>query len=111
MINADLPQLISSADVVITFTNSTIAIESLILGKPTISLQIEKWAEEEEISKMGAVLSISSIDEIENNLRNLLYDKQFASEIQNNAKKFLDLYMANGGNASKMLAKEIDRLF
>ena len=111
MINADLPQLISSADVVITFTNSTIAIESLILGKPTISLQIEKWAEEEEISKMGAVLSISNIDEIENNLRNLLYDKQFASEIQNNAKKFLDHYMANGGNASKMLAKEIDRLF
>ena len=64
--NANLIELINSCDVLITFNNSTVALESMILGKPTISLQIEKWAEEDEFTKSNGLLSISNIEDIEN---------------------------------------------
>ncbi len=108
LVNANLPELISTCDIVITFTNSTIALESIIMNKPTMSLQIEKWAEEDEIAKMGAVLSITDIGDIENGIRKLLYDEKFRYKIQENAKQFLNRYLSNEGHASKILAKLLD---
>ena len=51
ILDTNLVELIDSCDLLITFKNSTIALESLILNKPTISLQTEKWPEEMEIVK------------------------------------------------------------
>ncbi len=104
----NIKELISCCDLLITFNNSTIALESIILEKPTISLQIEKWAEYGEIVKMGAVLSISEINEIENGMKRILYDEEFKKKIMENAKKFVQMYLSNRGTASKALAKVLD---
>jgi len=108
VINADLTELISSCDVLITFNNSTIALESLILGKPTASIQTEEWLDEEEIVKSGAILSISDMAKIENGLTKLIYDQEFRQQLQYNAKTFVKQYLANGGNASKILSNRLD---
>jgi hypothetical protein len=105
----NIKELISNCEVLITFNNSTIALDSIVLGKPTISLQIEKWAEENEIVKMNAVLSITNIKEIENGLKKLLYDNEFKNKIQDNAKKFVEMYLSNRGSASKSLAEVLDK--
>lgn len=109
VINANLTELISSCDLLITFNNSTIALESLILNKPTISLQTEEWLNDEEIVKMGAILSINNINDIENGIKRLLYDKEFRDKIQDNAKKFVQFFLVNGGHASKTLTRILDK--
>lgn len=108
IINANLTELISSCEVLITFNNSTIALESLILGKPTASIQTEEWLNEEEIVKRGAILSISDINKIESELTKLIYDQEFRQQLQNNAKIFVKQYISNGGNASRVLREKLD---
>jgi len=106
--NANLTELIDSSEIVITFTNSTVALESIILGKPTMSLQIENWAKDEEIAKMNAVYSIYMENEIEEGIKKLLYDEDFKNELKKNAKKFLNQYMKFPGESSKKLAEELN---
>ena len=106
--NANLTELIDSSEIVITFTNSTIALESIILGKPTMSLQIENWAKDEEIVKMNAVYSIYEENEIEEGIKKLLYDEDFKKELQANAKNFLNQYMKFQGESSRKLAEELN---
>jgi hypothetical protein len=106
--NASLIELINSCDLLITFNNSTVILESMILGKPAISLQIEKWAQEDDIVKTGAFLSISNIDEIENSMKKILYDNEFKNNLLENSKNFVNNYFANSGNASHELAKLLD---
>ena len=107
--NANLVELINSCDILITFNNSTIALESMILNKPAISLQIEKWAEEDEIVKTGALLSITNINDIESGIKKLLCDKEFKDKTQQNSRKFIESYFVNKGHASETLAKILDR--
>jgi len=105
--DTNLVELINSCDVLITFNNSTIALEAMMLNKPVISLQSEKWAEEDNIVKMNAVLSVTKIEEIEDAIQKLLYEEKFRSDLLHNAKIFLENF-ANRGYASKALAKILD---
>lgn len=108
--NANLIELINSCDMLITFNNSTVALESMILEKPTISLQIEKWAEEDEIIKSNAFLSISKIEDIENGIKKILSDKEYCNYLIENSKIFLNKALVNHGTASHELAKLLDSL-
>ena len=104
----DVKSLIANCDLLITFNNSTIALDSIMLGVPTISLQIEKWAEENDIVKANAVLSISKISDIENGMRCMLYDEELRNKMKNNADNFLGMYLSNRGLASKKLSEFLD---
>ncbi|MFZ0183285.1 MAG: UDP-N-acetylglucosamine 2-epimerase [Nitrosotalea sp.] len=106
--NANLIELINSCDMLISFNNSTVVMESMILGKPTISLQIEKWAEEDQIVKSGALLSISKIEEIETGMKKILSDKKYCDNLIENSKIFLNKSLANQGTASPELTKLLD---
>ena len=80
----------------------------MILDKPTISLQIEKWAEDDPISKTGALLPITKVNDVEQGIKNILYNKEIRDEILVKSRSFVDSYLANHGNASKTLAKILD---
>lgn len=108
VLETDLKDLIHSCELLITFNNSTTALESIILNKPTISLQIEKWAEESQIAKMNAVLSITKEQHVEEGITKMLYDDDLRHKINLNGKTFLDFYMSNQGSASGSLAKILD---
>lgn len=107
--DANLVDLINSCELLITFNNSTIALESIILNKPTISLQFEKWAEEDKIVTMNALLSITETDQIENGIKNLLYDENIKNTYQENRRIFLDKFV-NKGVSAKKLTKFLDNL-
>jgi UDP-N-acetylglucosamine 2-epimerase len=108
--DANLIELINSCEMVITFNNSTIALESLILEKPTISLQMESWAESEDIVKMGALISISRIDDIEPNITKIIKNEEFRNSLLKNGKTFVEQYMSYRGKSSKILAQILDKL-
>jgi uncharacterized membrane protein len=107
--NADIKELINSCELVITFNNSTIALEALILEKPVISLQMEKWTESEDIVKMGAIISVSNVDDIESNIVKIIQDEEFRNSLIKNGKTFLQQYMSHGGKSSKILANILNK--
>lgn len=104
ILDTDLVELINSCELLITFKNSTIALESVVLNKPTISLQTDKWAEDSEIVKEGAVLSISKIEDIEPGIHRILDNEEFRINLLKNSQEFVQKYLANAGSASKALA-------
>jgi hypothetical protein len=105
--DTNLIELINNCDLLITFNNSTIALESIILEKPTISLQFEKWAEDDNIVKSNAILSISTLGDIEKGITDLLFDKKFKNIMNENAQKFLKSFV-NCGTSSQNLVKILD---
>ena len=106
--DVDLPKLISICDVVISFNTSTILLESIIMNKPAIDLQIEDWSKEDEIVKMNAVYPIDDISKIKDGLTKVLYDENVKKELLKNSKIFLKHYLYNHGSASKVMAKILD---
>lgn len=107
--NANIRELINSSELVIAFNNSTIVLEALILEKPVISLQMETWTESEDIVKMGAIVSISNVDEIESNIAKILQNKEFRDSLLEKGKVFVEQYMSHGGKSSKILAEILDK--
>jgi glycosyltransferase involved in cell wall biosynthesis len=102
--STNIIKLIKECDVLITTNNSTIALESIILKKPTISLQTEHWALDELISKSGAILPISNIDEIEPNLKKILTNQEFKNKLLKRSEKYVNENVSFQGNSSKILS-------
>ena len=92
----------------ITFNNSTIALESMILNKPTISLQTDKWAEENELVKKHGMVSISKLEDIEPSIHSILKDDVFKINILKNSDNFIQKYYTNRGSASTFLAQFLE---
>ena len=109
VLDTDLVELINSCEILITFKNSTIALESMILNKPTISLQTEKWAEESEIVKKHGVISISKIEDIEPMIHRILKDEAFKISTLKNSENFIQKYFSNRGKASNFLAEFLEK--
>jgi len=106
--DTDLIELINSCEMLITFNNSTIALESMILNKPTISLQTDKWAEENELVKKHGMVSISKLEDIEPSIHNILKDDVFKINILKNSDNFIQKYYTNRGSASTFLAQFLE---
>jgi len=108
VLDTDLVELINSCEILITFNNSTIALESMILNKPTISIQTDKWAEENEIVKKHGIISISKLEDIEPSINSILKDNVFKINILKNSDDFIQKYYTNRGNASSFLAQFLE---
>jgi sugar phosphate isomerase/epimerase len=108
VLDTDLVELINSCEMLITFNNSTIALESMILNKPTISLQTDKWAEENEIVKKHGILSISKLEDIEPSIHSILKDDVFKINMLKNSNNFIQKYYTNRGDASTSLAQFLE---
>ena len=106
----NLLELISDAELVIAFNNSTICLDAIAMGKPVISLQTDDWALEEEIVKNNGVFSIDNVDDCENTITQIMSDKNFQERIISNSKQFLENYMVNIGSSSKSLSDLISNL-
>lgn len=100
---------INGADAVVVVTpeinaTPTILLESMILGKPTMNIYLDKKLPEYDHVKSKAVFTILDTDDLENNLKKILFDKEFQNELQVNADNFLKKFLANRGNASEKFA-------
>jgi hypothetical protein len=105
VLDSNLPELINKTELVITFNNSTIALESIIMDVPVISIQTGKWAEDDEIVKMNAVRSVTKLENVKQEIHNVLFDSSTKKSLHENGLKFLESYMAYQGKSSKKLAQ------
>lgn len=99
--SGDLPTLIQNCSVMIVLHLSTAIIEAQILQKPVICMpSIDyKWGTP-EIFRSESCL-VSTISDLENNLKNILYDLKFRNELIERGKNFIDKNFVNIGKASK----------
>ena len=98
--NSNNQELFNNCELLITFNNSTTALEAISLGTPVISLQTENWAQEDDIAQSDAIISISKISDCEDAIKKIIYDSNFKKTLLKNSIKFLNDYMSNPGNAS-----------
>ena len=101
--NVELHKLINDCEVLITFNNSTTTLDAISMNKPVISLQTDDYADDDDIVKAGAVLSISEIKDFENGIKKILYDNDFRKKLMEKSNLFLQKYMKNQGYASKSI--------
>ena len=101
--NVELHELISDCELFITFNNSTTTVDAISMNKPVISLQTESWTNEDDVTRMGAVLSVSKIKDCEKELKKILYDDNFRKKLMEKSNFFLHKYMSNQGKASESI--------
>jgi len=104
--------LIQSSDLVITITPegwapSTIVLESMSLGKPTINIILDQQFFPFEYINQNSILAISDDSNLENNIDKILFDDKFRKELSMNAKNFARNFLNNFGCASKELANTL----
>jgi len=100
---------INNADVVLVISpeiNSTptMLLESMILGKPTMNIYFDKTIPLYEHVKNNTILTILDTDDLEKNLKKLLFDTHFQINLKNNADDFLKKFLNYPGTSSKKLA-------
>lgn len=96
--------LFQFANLVITFNNSTTALEALILNTPVISLQTEDWANEDDVAQSNAIKCVSDLSECESQIKDILTEIYSEKSLIENRQKFLFDYFKNPGTASKFIA-------
>ncbi|EGG41213.1 Hypothetical protein Nlim_2022 [Candidatus Nitrosarchaeum limnium SFB1] len=98
--NADAVIVISSE----SFGTSTILLESMILGKPTMNIILDDKIPEFAHVKDKSILTISNNSDLETNFKKILFDVDFRNELMKNADAFVEKFMSYRGNASEKFA-------
>ncbi len=103
-------EIINKSDIVIVispenFGTSTILLESMILRKPTMNIFLDKDIPQVNHIKQKAVLTVSNDQDLEENIKKILFDKKFQREIKQNADNFIAKFLDFKGNASEEFAK------
>ena len=91
------------------FDASTVILEAMIMGKPTLNIQLQKNEIEFEFMKAGAIKTIN----YDSNIKEVIFDlisHHGTEELINNSQNFLNKYMKNRGNAAKKLIDSIEDL-
>jgi len=91
------------------FDASTVILEAMIIGRPTLNIQLQKNEIEFEFMKAGAIKTINYDSDIKEAIFDLI-SHHGTEELINNSQNFLNKYMKNRGNAAKKLIDSIEDL-
>ena len=105
-----IAELIQSSQLVITITPegwcpSTIILESMILNKPTMNIVLDEKFYEFEYIKQNAVIAVSDKSDLENDIKQILFDEAIRNGMMDRGKIFVKNFLKNYGNSSKKLAE------
>ncbi len=104
--NSNTYNLISKADVIISPPSSVIT-EALILDKPVLLFKILSNDSGIPYEKYNSVLATEFINEIDEKIKQLLFDKEIREKLKIGRKKFLDYAFEYKGNSSEQMIKLI----
>ena len=91
------------------FDASSVILEAMMMGKPTLNIQLQKNEIEFEFMKAGAIKTINYDSDIKEVIFDLI-SHHGTEELINNSQNFLNKYMKNRGNAAKKLIDSIEDL-
>jgi len=84
---------------------STVLLEGLILKKPIMNISLYSRSYTFEFENDKSVLSINDTDDLEKNIKKIIFDEEFQLTLIENGTKHLNRYLSNPGDASKELAR------
>jgi hypothetical protein len=84
---------------------STVMLEGLILEKPILNISLDVRTYKFEFEKDASMLSISYKDDIDKNIKKIIFDKDLQTTLIKNGTKHVKRYLTNPGTASKELAR------
>ena len=97
--------VINSSDAVMVISpepgTTTMILESMILGKPTMNIYLENTIPQFNHVKHHAVLSLLDTCDLNDNISKILFDDKFKNELISNADIYLSQYLDYNGNSSK----------
>lgn len=97
---------LKNCNLVIASELTTVVLEAMILRIPTIVfLTHPKWNIDEKIFKTKSSILVKNAEEFELELRKLLNDPNYRSQIVGNAQKFIDEQFTAQGNSCEEFAK------
>jgi hypothetical protein len=104
-----ISELIQKSDLIITITPegwapSTIILESMILEKPIMNIVLDEKIYEFEYIKQNAIISIPSTSDLENKIKEFLFNEQLKDDLIKNSKIFVKGFLKNQGSASEKIA-------
>jgi len=88
-----------------SFGTSTILLESMILRKPTMNIILDDKIPQTDHVIDEAVLTVSDNQDLEKNIKKILFDEKFQHDIKQNADEFITQFLGFRGNASEEFAK------
>jgi len=99
-------ETINQADVVIVISpdipgTTTMLLESMILGKPTMNVFFDKQIPEFDHVKKNAIFTVLDDNNFQNNLKKFLFDKKFQNDLVDNADNFVMGSLSNPNTASE----------
>ena len=102
-----IKELLSNCDLHVSiapdnFDASSVILEAMMMGKPTLNIQLQKNEIEFEFMKENAIKSVYYDSNIEQLVLDLISNHGI-EELLNNSQNFLNKYMKNRGNAAKKL--------
>ena len=107
--NQDILKLIRKSEIVICIGFSTVLLEAMMLGKPTILYQIHpNWIKNDGIIS-DATNIVKTNEEFKRLFHKLITDKQFKNLQIEKGNEFVEKYMENLGIASETLKDELIR--
>lgn len=107
--NANTYDLIAQSDVVITPPSSIIT-EALILDKPVFLFKFLANDSGIPYEKYNAVLASEDENEIDEKIRQILFDEKNRQILRDGRKKFLDYVLEHKGNSSDQMIKLIKNM-
>ena len=88
---------------------STIILESLILEKPTMNIILDNHFYDYEVSRSNAIISVMGTSNIEEEMRDIIFNEKKRLYLIDNGKRFINEYLSNHGVASKSFAEMINK--
>jgi len=85
------------------FDASSVILESMILGRPTLNIQLQKNDIDFEFIKYNAVKSVYYDEGVTKKIFDLINNEKQKDELLKNSQLFLKRYLKNRNNASKRL--------
>ena len=103
-------EAINDSDIVIVITpesfgTSTMLLESMILRKPTMNIILDDKIPQTNHVIENAVLTVFHDQDLEKNIKKILFDKKFQYDVKQNADNFIAKFLDFRGNASEEFAK------
>ena len=89
------------------FDISSVVLEAMILKRPTLNIQLQSNQFEFGIIKENAIKTIMYDSDIRQEISELIFNKEKINQLLKNSEVYLNKYISNQGNASKILLDKI----
>ena len=101
--------VINSSDAVMVISpepgTTTMLLESMILGKPTMNIYFENEVPQFNHVKHNAVFSLLDTCDLKHDLSKILFNEEFKNKLVDNADDYLSKYLNYNGSSSKRFAE------